>query len=146
MATEPIKFIRQFQNWRDEIYNYENATQTALPNSMKMTMLLQHIQGDIKSHLLLTANLVNPDFDNAATTVEGYYRNVYMHNNYSAGTNDMVRENTPKERTKEKKSMHQRPYVQGKGRGSYGKYNTYKRTNPGRYTKGTDKGKSGKNK
>eukprot|EP00971_Amphidinium_carterae_P158678 3145659-Amphidinium_carterae.2 len=53
---------------------------------MKMAMLLENIQGDIQSHLLLTTNMATPNFDKAATIVEDYYRNVYIDNNYSAGT------------------------------------------------------------
>eukprot|EP00971_Amphidinium_carterae_P076662 1514242-Amphidinium_carterae.1 len=54
-----------------------------------MAMLLQNIQGDIKSHLLLTTNMSTPDFDGSATTVEDYYRNVYIDNNYTAGTHGL---------------------------------------------------------
>eukprot|EP00971_Amphidinium_carterae_P296917 5898565-Amphidinium_carterae.2 len=54
-----------------------------------MAMLRQNIQGDMKSHLLLNTNLSTPDFDSAATTVEDYYRNAYINNNYSAGTNGL---------------------------------------------------------
>eukprot|EP00971_Amphidinium_carterae_P058895 1164355-Amphidinium_carterae.2 len=46
-----------------------------------MTLLIQNIQGDIKSHLLLTADLAKAYFDDSATKVEGYYRNGYIDNN-----------------------------------------------------------------
>eukprot|EP00971_Amphidinium_carterae_P020064 395380-Amphidinium_carterae.1 len=82
-TQQPSQFMRQFQNWRDEIYNNKNSTNSDIPQSMKMAMLLQNIQGDTKSHLLLTTNMSTPDFHGAATTVEDYYR---IDNNYSAGT------------------------------------------------------------
>eukprot|EP00971_Amphidinium_carterae_P096447 1908576-Amphidinium_carterae.1 len=47
----PNEFIKTFQNWRGEIYNYEQSV-SELPSSMKMTLLIQNIHGDIKSHLL----------------------------------------------------------------------------------------------
>eukprot|EP00971_Amphidinium_carterae_P025791 508890-Amphidinium_carterae.2 len=70
VTQHPSEFIRQFQNWRDEVNNYENVTQTDLSDSMKMTLLLENIQGDIKSHLLLNTNLASPNFNQAATLVE----------------------------------------------------------------------------
>eukprot|EP00971_Amphidinium_carterae_P156228 3097443-Amphidinium_carterae.1 len=44
----PSEFIKTFQNWRDEIDNYEQSV-AELPSQMKMTLLIQNIQGDIKS-------------------------------------------------------------------------------------------------
>eukprot|EP00971_Amphidinium_carterae_P050242 990069-Amphidinium_carterae.2 len=41
-TTEQLsEFIRQFQNWRDEIYNYESSTvRSEIAPSMKMALLL----------------------------------------------------------------------------------------------------------
>eukprot|EP00971_Amphidinium_carterae_P349790 6491226-Amphidinium_carterae.1 len=55
-TQSPTEFIKTFQNWRDEIYNYEQSV-TELPTSMKMTLLIQSIQGDIKSWLLMNTDL-----------------------------------------------------------------------------------------
>eukprot|EP00971_Amphidinium_carterae_P304041 6042083-Amphidinium_carterae.1 len=68
---QPGDFIKNFQNWRDEIYNYENSA-TEIDSSMKLALLLRQIQGDIKSYLLLNANLAKADFDDIATKVEEY--------------------------------------------------------------------------
>eukprot|EP00971_Amphidinium_carterae_P022358 440878-Amphidinium_carterae.1 len=62
----PNEFIKMFQNWRDEIYNYEQAI-AELPSSMKMTLLIQNVQGDIKSHLHLNVKLSTADFDDSCT-------------------------------------------------------------------------------
>eukprot|EP00971_Amphidinium_carterae_P115145 2280508-Amphidinium_carterae.1 len=70
----PNEFIKMFQNWRDEIYNYEQSI-AELPQNMKMTLLIQHITGDIKSYLLLNVKLATGDFDESCTKVEDYYNN-----------------------------------------------------------------------
>eukprot|EP00971_Amphidinium_carterae_P026169 516187-Amphidinium_carterae.1 len=57
-------------------------------NTMKTMLLLQHMQGDIRPHLLLNTNTAQPDFNKAATTMEDYYRNVYIDNN-STGTSGL---------------------------------------------------------
>eukprot|EP00971_Amphidinium_carterae_P034774 684572-Amphidinium_carterae.1 len=75
VSQAPGEFIRQFQYWRDEIYNYENKVSTEIAPSMRMAVLMQHIQGDIRSHLLLTENLATPNYEDAAKKVEEYYRN-----------------------------------------------------------------------
>eukprot|EP00971_Amphidinium_carterae_P110143 2181921-Amphidinium_carterae.3 len=77
-TQSPTDFIKTFQNWRDEIYEQSVAN---LPSAMKMTLLIQNIHGHIKSHLLLTTNLAKANFDDSATKVEDYYRNVYIDNN-----------------------------------------------------------------
>eukprot|EP00971_Amphidinium_carterae_P110441 2187902-Amphidinium_carterae.3 len=87
VSQAPGEFIRQFQNWRDEIFNYKTTVSTEIAPSMKMALLMQHIQGDIRSHLLLTENLATPNFEDAAK-VEEYYRNVYADNN-NGGVNGM---------------------------------------------------------
>eukprot|EP00971_Amphidinium_carterae_P348727 6490644-Amphidinium_carterae.2 len=71
---QPGDFIKIFQNWRDEIYNYENS----VSETMKMALLMQYIQGDIKPHPFLNVNSAKADFDDAATKIENYYRNVYI--------------------------------------------------------------------
>eukprot|EP00971_Amphidinium_carterae_P005004 100319-Amphidinium_carterae.1 len=48
---------------------------------MKMTLLIQNIQGDIKSHMLMNYKLSTSNFDESCTRVEDYYRNVYIDNN-----------------------------------------------------------------
>eukprot|EP00971_Amphidinium_carterae_P124264 2461685-Amphidinium_carterae.1 len=45
-----------------------------------MTLLIQNVQGDIKSWLLMNTNLATADFDTSANKVEEYYRNVYIDN------------------------------------------------------------------
>eukprot|EP00971_Amphidinium_carterae_P204191 4051957-Amphidinium_carterae.1 len=75
----PNEFIKTFQNWRDEIYNYEQSA-AELPSEMKMTLLIQNIQGDIKSHMLMNYKLSTSNFDESCTRVEDYYRNVYIDN------------------------------------------------------------------
>eukprot|EP00971_Amphidinium_carterae_P015539 306747-Amphidinium_carterae.1 len=62
------KFIKNFQNWRDEIYNYDN-TVSEIASTMKMALFMQNIQAD---------------FDDAATKVEDY-RKVYIDNNNPGG-------------------------------------------------------------
>eukprot|EP00971_Amphidinium_carterae_P104998 2079048-Amphidinium_carterae.1 len=74
VTQQPNEFIKTFQTWRDEIYNYEQSV-TDLPGEMKMTLLIQNIQGDIKSHMLMNCNLSTANFDDSCTRVEDYYRN-----------------------------------------------------------------------
>eukprot|EP00971_Amphidinium_carterae_P016748 330348-Amphidinium_carterae.1 len=75
VTQQPNEFIKTlFQTWRDEIYNYEQSV-THLPGEMKMTLLIQNIQGDIKSHMLMNYNLSTANFDDSCTRVEDYYRN-----------------------------------------------------------------------
>eukprot|EP00971_Amphidinium_carterae_P088283 1746423-Amphidinium_carterae.1 len=83
VTQQPSEFIRQFQNWRDEIFNHESTVQTEIATSMKMALLMQSIQGDIRSHLLLNTWT----WRNAASNqqLRRYYRNVYVDNNYSTG-------------------------------------------------------------
>eukprot|EP00971_Amphidinium_carterae_P313321 6226820-Amphidinium_carterae.1 len=88
VSQAPGKLIRQFQNWRDKIFNYESTVSTEIAPSVKMALVMQHIQGDIRSHLLLTENLATPNFEDAAKKVEEYYRNVYSDNN-NGGVNGM---------------------------------------------------------
>eukprot|EP00971_Amphidinium_carterae_P170697 3382936-Amphidinium_carterae.1 len=45
-----------------------------------MTLLIQNIKGDIRSHMLMTYNLPTADFNDSCTKVEDYYRNVYIDN------------------------------------------------------------------
>eukprot|EP00971_Amphidinium_carterae_P134590 2667491-Amphidinium_carterae.1 len=59
---QPSEFIKTFQTWRDEIYNYEQSV-TQLPQEMKMTLLIQNIKGDIRSHMLMNYKLSTADFD-----------------------------------------------------------------------------------
>eukprot|EP00971_Amphidinium_carterae_P284611 5650764-Amphidinium_carterae.1 len=59
-------FIKTSQTWRDEIYNYEQ-TVTDLPREMQMTLLIQNIQGDIKSNMLMNYNLSTANFDDSCT-------------------------------------------------------------------------------
>eukprot|EP00971_Amphidinium_carterae_P232711 4618280-Amphidinium_carterae.1 len=66
LQHSPSEFVMNFQNWRDEIFNYEN-TVSEIASSMKMALLMQYIQGDIRSHLLLTQDLATANFDTAAT-------------------------------------------------------------------------------
>eukprot|EP00971_Amphidinium_carterae_P102364 2026543-Amphidinium_carterae.1 len=47
---------------------------------MKMTLLIQNIQGDIKSHMMRNYKLSTANFDESCTRVEDYYRNVYIDN------------------------------------------------------------------
>eukprot|EP00971_Amphidinium_carterae_P165743 3285382-Amphidinium_carterae.1 len=79
VTQPPSEFIKTFQTWRDEIHNYEQSV-TELPQEMKMTLLIQNIAGDIKSHMLMNYKLTTADFDESATRVEDYYRNVYVDN------------------------------------------------------------------
>eukprot|EP00971_Amphidinium_carterae_P188872 3749507-Amphidinium_carterae.1 len=97
---------------------------------MKMTLLIQHIQGDIKSYLLLHVNLATADFEDAATKVEDYYRNVYIDNNNGGGIQALGKPKGGKYGGK--------PYYQkrkGKGKGNYnydyqpkGGYYNYKKS------------------
>eukprot|EP00971_Amphidinium_carterae_P024473 482456-Amphidinium_carterae.1 len=76
---QPSEFIKTFQTWRDEIYNYEQSV-TELPQEIKMTLLVQNTKGDIRSHMLMNYRLTTADFDESATRVEDYYRTVYIDN------------------------------------------------------------------
>eukprot|EP00971_Amphidinium_carterae_P124876 2473735-Amphidinium_carterae.1 len=40
VTQQPNEFIKTFQNWRDEIYNYEQSV-TELPKEMKMTLIIR---------------------------------------------------------------------------------------------------------
>eukprot|EP00971_Amphidinium_carterae_P148893 2951846-Amphidinium_carterae.2 len=40
VTQSPSGFIRHFQNWRGEIFNYENSAQTEIATSMKMALLM----------------------------------------------------------------------------------------------------------
>eukprot|EP00971_Amphidinium_carterae_P020454 402951-Amphidinium_carterae.4 len=165
-TQQPSEFTRQFQNWRDEIYNYESTVRSETASSMKMDLLLQHIQDDIKSHLLLNTSMVNPDFENAATKVEEYYRNVYIDNNCSRRTKARKERketttlhrkeratqtttlHTTEEKAKGKGKYNSRPYnVKGRGKG-YNNYNSNYSRPKGSYNygKGKSKGKGSKNK
>eukprot|EP00971_Amphidinium_carterae_P021107 416905-Amphidinium_carterae.1 len=42
-----------------------------------MTLLIQQIKGDIRSHILLTQNIATADFEDTCTKIEDFYRNVY---------------------------------------------------------------------
>eukprot|EP00971_Amphidinium_carterae_P338734 6476229-Amphidinium_carterae.1 len=42
-----------------------------------MTILVQQIKGDIKSHILLTQDIATADFEATCTKIEDFYRNVY---------------------------------------------------------------------
>eukprot|EP00971_Amphidinium_carterae_P133705 2648478-Amphidinium_carterae.1 len=53
---------------------------------MKLLMLVNQIQGNIRSHLLLNTDMTNLDFSNAAKVVENYYWNVYIDKEFSART------------------------------------------------------------
>eukprot|EP00971_Amphidinium_carterae_P056822 1123389-Amphidinium_carterae.1 len=59
-----------------------------------MTILIQHIKGDIRSHMLTTYNLPTADFDDSCTKVEDYYHNVYIDN--SGGQVSLLKRNNPR--------------------------------------------------
>eukprot|EP00971_Amphidinium_carterae_P166776 3304779-Amphidinium_carterae.1 len=124
------EFIKTFQNKRDEIFNYEQAV-SEIGSTMKMTLLIEHIQGDIKSYLLLHVNLAKADFDEAATKVEDYYRNLYIDNSSGGGIQALGKPKKPwkpwkgkgdkNNRGKDwkggKRKYDQQPYKPWKGKG-----------------------------
>eukprot|EP00971_Amphidinium_carterae_P252198 5007068-Amphidinium_carterae.1 len=82
--------------------------------------------------------MANPHFEESATKVEEYYRNVYIYNNYSMG----------KGKGKGGK-YNSRPYhVKGRGKGynSYSNNYNQQKGNYNNYNKGRGKGKGSKNK
>eukprot|EP00971_Amphidinium_carterae_P126392 2503983-Amphidinium_carterae.1 len=105
-----------------------------------MALLTQDIQGDIRSHVLLTQNLATANFDDAATKVEDYYRNVYIDNDNPGGIQafkggkpwkgkgkdkDKKGKSDYYNQQKEKGSEYQQPqqpYQPWKGKGKGGKY------------------------
>eukprot|EP00971_Amphidinium_carterae_P064161 1270156-Amphidinium_carterae.1 len=111
------------------------TVQSEIAVSMKMALLTQHIQGDTRSHLLLTENLATPNFEDAARKVEEYYRNVYVDNNFG-GVNGMeAKYNKCKGKDKKCKGDY-RDYSQtGKGKGyAYDYQNYQKAKSKGKYT------------
>eukprot|EP00971_Amphidinium_carterae_P010754 212458-Amphidinium_carterae.2 len=81
-----------------------------------MALLMQHIQGDIRPHLLLNVNLAAADIDNAATKVEEYYRNVYIDNNNPGGIQAFDKGVKPwKGKGKDKDKKGGKYYYKGKG-------------------------------
>eukprot|EP00971_Amphidinium_carterae_P131150 2597852-Amphidinium_carterae.1 len=68
-----------------------------------MALLMQNIQGDIRSHLLLTENIATTNFDNAATKVEDYYRNVYIDNNNPGGIQAREKESLGKAKERQER-------------------------------------------
>eukprot|EP00971_Amphidinium_carterae_P272742 5413187-Amphidinium_carterae.1 len=72
-----------------------------------MTLLIQHIKGDIRSHMLMTYNMPTADFDDSCTKIEEYCRNVYIDN--SSGQIVQKKKWPPWKKTK---GWH---YGQGKG-------------------------------
>eukprot|EP00971_Amphidinium_carterae_P017806 350917-Amphidinium_carterae.1 len=75
-------------------------------------MFVERLQENVRSHLLLMGDLKRPDFDKAAKTVEDYYRNVYIDNEFTAGTN-----------------VFKGNYNKGKSEGKYGKKGQDRYTN-----------------
>eukprot|EP00971_Amphidinium_carterae_P213571 4238474-Amphidinium_carterae.1 len=150
----PTEFIKTFRNWRDEIYNYEQAL-AELPSVMKMTLLIQNIQGDIKSHLLLTQNLATASFDDSCMKVEDYCRNVYIDNNGGqvAGLQKPQKPWKPwkwKPWKEGKGKEKGKDYGKGKGGKDYPQQQPYKGYDKGGkgkygkpYSKGKGKGKGG---
>eukprot|EP00971_Amphidinium_carterae_P126051 2497296-Amphidinium_carterae.3 len=104
-----------------------------------MALLMQHIQGDIRSHLLLTENLATPNFEDSAKKVEECYRNVYADNN-NGGVNGMkgkyYKGPVVKGKGKEKKGKGDYSYnYSGKGKGYTNDYQNYQRgKSKGKYT------------
>eukprot|EP00971_Amphidinium_carterae_P281334 5585649-Amphidinium_carterae.1 len=45
-----------------------------------MTVLLNRLRGVVRDHLLLNADMDNPDYNGTIKTVEEYYSNVYIGN------------------------------------------------------------------
>eukprot|EP00971_Amphidinium_carterae_P194237 3854308-Amphidinium_carterae.1 len=88
---------------------------------MKMTILIQDIKGDIRSHMLITYNLPTADFDDSCTKVEDYYRNVYTDN--SGG--QVAALNNPKKKKPwppyKKRKWQNWQYGYGKGKYDYDK-------------------------
>eukprot|EP00971_Amphidinium_carterae_P092754 1836725-Amphidinium_carterae.2 len=123
-TQQPSEFIRQFQNWRDEIYNYESTVRSEIAPSMKMALLLQHIQGDIKSYVQLNTDMANPNFENATMKVEDYYRSVYIDNNYSTRVSGL-RGKYGKGKDKGRKGKGD--YNSPKGKGYTSNYPSYQR-------------------
>eukprot|EP00971_Amphidinium_carterae_P115656 2290977-Amphidinium_carterae.1 len=121
-TQSPTEFIETFQNWRDEIFNYETAV-SEIASTMKMTLLINNIQGDIKSYLLLNVNLAKADFEDAATKVEDYYTNVYIDNINGGGIQALGKPKKPKDYWKGGKGKdYNQPYKPWKGKGKGGKY------------------------
>eukprot|EP00971_Amphidinium_carterae_P116828 2313869-Amphidinium_carterae.2 len=122
LQQPPTEFIKNLQSWRDEIFNYENSV-SEIASAMKMALLMQHIQGVIKSHLLLNVNLAAADFDDAATKVEDYYSTVYIDNNNPGGIQAFEKGGKPwkgKGSENQPPQQPQQPYRPWKGKG--GKY------------------------
>eukprot|EP00971_Amphidinium_carterae_P017059 336795-Amphidinium_carterae.1 len=67
--------VRQFSVLRDEIFNYEQNTNTIINDAIKTSMLLNRLQGEVRAHLLLNSDMNKPDFNKAGKDVEDYYRN-----------------------------------------------------------------------
>eukprot|EP00971_Amphidinium_carterae_P272051 5399308-Amphidinium_carterae.1 len=103
-----------------------------------MAILMQHIQGDIRSHLLLNVNLAKADFDDAATKVEDYYRSVYIDNNNPGGIQALGKGKPWKGKGKGKDKKGGKDYYKGKRQ----EYHHQQQQKPYRPWRG--KGKGGK--
>eukprot|EP00971_Amphidinium_carterae_P315650 6274336-Amphidinium_carterae.1 len=103
---------------------------------MKMTLLIQHIKGDIRSHMLMTYNLPTADFDDSCTKVEDYYRNVYIDD--SSGQIGLLKNKPKWQQWRDKKKWWQ--YGSGKGKYDYDKGKGGK-DKGGKDSKGKGKGK-----
>eukprot|EP00971_Amphidinium_carterae_P182175 3615325-Amphidinium_carterae.2 len=68
-TQQPSVFIRLFQNWHDEIYNYENATQAEISQSMEWHYYYKHPRRHKVSPTTQREH-ATPDFDKTATKVE----------------------------------------------------------------------------
>eukprot|EP00971_Amphidinium_carterae_P006083 119802-Amphidinium_carterae.2 len=81
-------------------------------------MLVNRLQGEVRAHLLLNT----PDFKKAAKTVEDYYSNVYIDDEFTAGINAMkIKHNKGKEYMARKAKIGEQkgsttPYNKGKGK------------------------------
>eukprot|EP00971_Amphidinium_carterae_P298491 5930672-Amphidinium_carterae.1 len=134
VTQSPSEFIRHFQNWRDEIFNYENTVQT------------------------LTQNLATANFDDAAMKVEDYYRNVYIDNRKDDKGKGDYNQGKGEGYSTDYQPHQPQPYQKGKGKGKYNSkgrgtgykgYNNYSNYSRPKgsyynYRKGKGKGSKGK--
>eukprot|EP00971_Amphidinium_carterae_P154837 3070202-Amphidinium_carterae.1 len=86
-TQQPNYFVRQFKQWRDEIYNYEETTGTTFSDAFKTTMFINRLRGEVRAHLLLNKDMNKSDFNKAAKAVNDDYKNVYIENDYTTNTN-----------------------------------------------------------
>eukprot|EP00971_Amphidinium_carterae_P147633 2926253-Amphidinium_carterae.1 len=137
-TQQPSEFIRQFQNWRDEIFNYESNGETRSSTTSLQFQTSQELSRwryyYRTCRVKLDHTYHSPSTWQTPTlrrrllrSIEEYYRNVYLDNNYSTGVNYFTEGGKyGKRRDKGKKGNGD--YSQPKGKGYTNDYSSYSKS------------------